>query len=114
MKRIFAFVALLSFGAHADEDWIETTAALSGASVTFAATLNPGAEYYVTCSAATRYRTCAGTPCTADATKDMPLAVDVPIPIIPRSGRTKLAVIAASGTCQLHDSVPRLSTINRQ
>ena len=118
MKHVcFLAVAafLLSVPAHADEDWLEVTATLSGSSVTFTTALTPGNEYYVHCSAGARYRTCAATgTCTADAAKDMPIPSDVPIPVIPRSGRTRLAVIGSSGTCNLLDSIPRLTIINRQ
>lgn len=105
-------MSLASLDSKADEDRLETTATLSGASVTFAATLNPGAEYYLLCSAATTYRTCGAGTCTAVAA-DFPVPVDIPMLLVPRDGRTQAAVLAASGTCKLYDSKPRLTTINR-
>lgn len=114
MRNLFAAAAALLLAGEvlADEDRLETTAALSGSSVTFSAALNPGAEYYLLCSAATQYRTCGAGTCTA-LTTDFPVPIDVPMLLVPRSGRTQVAVIASSGTCKLYDSIPRLTVINR-
>lgn len=114
MKMLIAAAAALLLAGEvlADEFRLETTATLSGSSVTFSAALNPGAEYYLLCTAASTYRTCGAGTCTALAT-DFPVPVGIPMLFVPRSGMTQAAVLASSGTCTLFDSVPRLTVINR-